>query len=113
MSDENQRRDFLKSAAMAALGGVAASAMPASAQPMRGPGANRVLTIYAKPGVTVNELSEALRIGLGPTGCRFCGLMGVDVRLEAVDPPENIGPAEQRLEAHSQHIAGVVLSGGG
>jgi len=105
MSNENERREFLKVAG-AALGGITMTmaAGEASAQPAAGEmkaattmvkpsrmTATRTATFRCSREVKVEELVEALKVALGRGGCPACGLLGLDIVFHQGDPVERLG----------------------
>lgn len=108
MSDESERREFLKGAGVAALSGMAVAAFAgteeaAAAEHME---MGRRMVVYARPNVTLEELFAAARIGFGKTGCTTCGLLGgFNVVFTLGDPPEVIA-------SNSRGVSGVALTGG-
>lgn len=107
MSDESERREFLKGAGVAALGGMAVAAFAdteaAAAEPMAMMG--RRMVVYARPNVTLEELFSAARVGFGKTGCTTCGLLGgFNVVFTLGDPPEVIA-------SNNRGVSGVTLTG--
>ncbi len=100
MSDDTERREFLKIAG-AALGGLtltalgtteaqADSTMMAGPAMMR-PGKLRTLALSCGPDIDIDHLVLALKKGLGQAGCMRCGLLGIDVILHQGDPVERQG----------------------
>jgi hypothetical protein len=45
-----------------------------------------VVQIVARPGVQLDSLNKAIALAVGQTGCRTCGLIGVDLHLVGGDP---------------------------
>ena len=90
MSEDTERREFLKTAGAAALGGMAVAAVSSTEASAQSMPASRRLTVYAKPNVTVEELFVAFKAGLGRTSCNACGLIGIVGTFMLGDPPESI-----------------------
>jgi anaerobic selenocysteine-containing dehydrogenase len=106
MSDESERREFLKGAGVAALGGMAVAAFAGTEQAAAAENMamGRRMVVYARPNVTLEELFSAARVGFGKTGCTTCGLLGgFNVVFMVGDPPEVIS-------ANSKGVSGVTLT---
>jgi hypothetical protein len=105
MSDESERREFLKGAGIAALGGVAVSAFAGTDALAAEGGMGRHMIVFARPNVTLEELFAAAKVGFGRTGCPTCGLLGgFNVVFTLGDPPELVA-------ANSKGVTGVALQG--
>ncbi len=99
MSNESERREFLKTAGLAALGGVAITSLgtgSAQAEPgamggamMERAGKNHTVRIRCSRHVTVDNLVDALRKGIGEGGCFRCGLLGIELIFDQGDPAQN------------------------
>jgi hypothetical protein len=97
MSEENERREFLKAAGAAALGGIAmttVAATGASAQDNMAmktmPRGKPALRLHVPHDVTLDRTLLAIRRGIGPYGCLGCGFLGVDIIISVDPPPENV-----------------------
>jgi hypothetical protein len=96
MSEENERREFLKAAGAAALGGIAmttVAATGAAAQDMGNrpiPRGKPTLRFHVPQDVTLDRTLLAIRRGIGPYGCLGCGFLGVDIIISVDPPPENV-----------------------
>jgi hypothetical protein len=68
-----------------------------SSDPM--PGRKRVVQLVMTPGVQLEQLHKAISAILDETGCRGCGLGGVDLQILAGDPAFKNARAAGGVEA--------------
>lgn len=94
MSNENERRDFLKMAG-AAVAGITVTTIAsgeAGAAPIAGrAAASRTVVFHCREGVSLDSIQKAIGQTVGKFGCLACGLLGVDLHFHLGDPePFNV-----------------------
>lgn len=95
MSEQTERREFLK-AASAALGGITISGVAASeaaaqtAMPMGNGMSRQTMTFRCTPDVTVDNIIRAVQFGLKQHGHPTCGIQAFDLHFRAAEAPEHI-----------------------
>ncbi len=93
MSNENERRDFLKMAGatvagitITTLAGSEAGAAPAMMAAGGRAAGTRTVVFHCQPGVTLGNIQKAVELAIRPFGCLACGLLGVDLHFHLGDP---------------------------
>jgi hypothetical protein len=115
MSEQNdgngpaeERRDFLKGAAVMA-GGAAAALVAADGSAAEAPAAapGRTVQLALKPGIEAKAVHAALDRVFELAGCVACGLNGIlDLRLNVVNPAINERFSKQGILGVSENLRG-------